>query len=145
MVTTRVVRLAMISVLGLLVRFTSVTAADAALPGLTTVKTAGVQSAFDNQVGGPATGETALDVCYDLSLWDLAACRKAIVTPTQYYRSPPDECYDVPLMELANCRESLKTPARYYRSPPDECYDVALLEYALCRKSLRARSGFVGK
>jgi hypothetical protein len=128
----------MVSVVGLLIVFGSATAANAILVDPTAVKTTGVQAASDHQVRGPATAEAALDECYDVSLWDLAACRKAIMAPVRYYRSPPDECYDVPLVELADCRKSLRTPARYYRSPPDECYDVSLLEYARCRKSLSA-------
>jgi len=64
-----------------------------------------------SRVAQPRTYRSPLDVCFDVPIRDLAACRSAspayaapVADPTPAYRPSSDECFDVPLKDAAACR-----------------------------------------
>ena len=96
---------------------------------------------------GPAPSHRSPgDECFDVSLSEVAECRRAIqapdlplsrapLAPAPAHRAPIDECFDVSLSELADCRLTSRKPselgeARAYprRHPLNECFDVPLSE-----------------
>jgi len=54
------------------------------------------------------------------------------------YRSPLDECFDVSLREVASCRKASQVPVPSYRSPLDECSDVGLIYRTQCLSESQA-------
>jgi hypothetical protein len=54
--------------------------------------------------------------------------------PISSYRSPLDVCYDVSIRELAACRDASQALIQADQSPVDECFDVSISELAGCRK-----------
>lgn len=51
------------------------------------------------------------------------------------YRSPLDVCFDVPVSGIAACRAEGRTLIPSYRSKLDECFDVSVSELASCRNA----------
>jgi len=95
----------------------------------------------------PAPAHRApIDECFDVSLSEVAECRRAIhaldlplsrapLAPAPAHRAPIDECFDVSLSELAECRLTSRAPselgdAHTYprRHPLNECFDVPISE-----------------
>ena len=81
-----------------------------------------------DQADGQDSGDPAfahrlpVDECFDVSLSEVAECRRAIqapdlplsrapLAPPPAHRAPIDECFDVSLSELAECRLTSRTPA----------------------------------
>ena len=76
-----------------------------------------------------------LDECFDVSLMEVASCRKASQVAVGSYRSPRDVCLDVPLGGAITCPIESPTLVPSYRSPLDECFDVSISELASCRNA----------
>lgn len=51
-----------------------------------------------------------------------------------------DECFDVSISELADCRRENQRLAQSYRHRLDECFDVPLRERTACRQTTTALS-----
>jgi hypothetical protein len=60
------------------------------------------------------------------------------IAPVASYRSRLDVCFDVPLSEVSACRAEDQTLTPSYRSRLDECFDVSISEVASCRAASQA-------
>ena len=80
---------------------------------------------------------------------------RAPYPPAPAFRAPGDECFDVSLSEVAECRRAIQAPdlplsrapfapAPAHRAPIDECFDVSLSELADCRLTSRKPSELGG-
>jgi hypothetical protein len=94
----------------------------------------------DAVAGFVTNTDIVLDECFDLSISELADCRRGNQRLAQSYRHRLDECFDVSLRERAGCRRGNQTLAQSYRSRLDECFDVSLRERTACRQTTTALS-----
>ena len=58
--------------------------------------------------------------------------------PIASYRSRLDECFDVPVWEAAACSSASRVPVQADPSPIDECFDVSIWEESICRQATEA-------
>jgi hypothetical protein len=94
----------------------------------------------DAAAGFVSNTDIVLDECFDVSISELADCRRGNQRLAQSYRHRLDECFDVSLREVADCRRGNQRLAQSYRPRLDECFDVPLRERTACRQTTTAFS-----